>query len=193
MNYINVLRMLNAQDISIVSSHNLASLCDVTASQLRKDLMDFPVSGKQKVGYDVSYLLDALRTSVQRQKTEPIIVVGAGFLGTALLKYPGFKAYGFDIIAAFDVDVTPRKDVAIPIIHVSEMPDFIRKNEVKLAILSVPGEAAQSIARKLAEAGIIKILNLAPVVLALPDTVNVNNVNIVFELEYLMFGKDGQS
>ena len=92
-------------------------------------------------------------------------------------------------MAAFDAmaEVTPKKDIPVPLYPSEDMPSFIRDNNVPLAILCVPAEHAQQVVNVLVESGIQGILNFSPVVLQVPSNVTVNNVDLALELENLNY------
>ena len=118
-----------------------------------------------------------------------MILVGAGHLGLALLSYRGFEKEGFEIVAAFDAEPARKreKEIKQPIYGMDELPSFVEKQSVKMAILTVPAAAAQEVANRLVEAGISGILNFSPMVLSVPERVMVNNVNLAIELENLSY------
>jgi redox-sensing transcriptional repressor len=118
-----------------------------------------------------------------------VILVGAGNLGSALLRYDGFAKEGFEIIAAFDSRPEGAKtdNCKVPIQPVELMKEFVREHSIKLAILAVPGVAAQEVTNQLVEAGIQAILNFSPLILQVPTHVVVNNVNLAIELENLTY------
>jgi len=120
---------------------------------------------------------------------QPVILVGVGNLGLALVSYRGFEKEGFEILAAFDIEPERKRDKEIkqPILGMDVMPAFIREHAVKMAILSVPAAAAQTVANQLIESGVMGILNFSPIVLAVPEDVIVNNVNLAIELESLSY------
>jgi redox-sensing transcriptional repressor len=120
---------------------------------------------------------------------QPVILVGVGNLGLALLSYRGFDQEGFEIVAGFDVDPKRNRDKRIPqpILRMEELPDFVQKNAVKMAILTVPAAVAQEVANTLVQCGITGILNFSPIVLSVPEEVMVNNVNLAIELENLSY------
>jgi redox-sensing transcriptional repressor len=120
---------------------------------------------------------------------QPVILVGVGNLGMALLTYQGFAREGFEIIAAFDIDLDRKRDKQIkqPIYSMQKLADFISKKKVRMAILTVPASVAQEVANILIHNGISAILNFSPIVLAVPDDVMVNNVNLAIELENLSY------
>ena len=69
----------------------------------------------------------------------------------------------------------------------SQLTEFIREKRIKMAILTVPGVVAQEVANELVAAGILAILNFAPLILQVPETVVVNNVDLAIELENLSY------
>jgi redox-sensing transcriptional repressor len=119
----------------------------------------------------------------------PVVLVGVGNLGSALLSYHGFAEEGFEIIAAFDLDPfrTRNKEFETPILGMDALADHVEKHQVKLGILAVPGAVAQQVANTMIASGIQGILNFSPVLLQVPDDVTANNVNLAFELENLAY------
>ncbi len=120
---------------------------------------------------------------------QPVILVGAGNLGSALIHYDGFAKEGFEIVAAFDIRPWRTKGgpSKIPILPMDCLKLFISEHGVKLAILTVPGTSAQSVANALVEGGIQAILNFSTIILQVPKNVVVNNVNLAIELENLSY------
>jgi redox-sensing transcriptional repressor len=120
---------------------------------------------------------------------QPVILVGAGNLGSALLKYPGFAKEGFEVVAAFDAEASRQRarDLGVQVLPMTKIKEFVRDQQVKMAILTVPAPVAQEVANDLIEAGIMAILNFAPVILQVPDNVVVNNVDLAIELENLSY------
>jgi redox-sensing transcriptional repressor len=122
-------------------------------------------------------------------RLQPVILVGVGNLGTALLSYRGFEQEGFEIIAAFDADIRRPRDKAltVPLYEMEHLGRIIQDRGVKMAILSVPAIAAQSVANQLVDVGISGILNFSPAMLTVPESVVVNSVNLAIELENLSY------
>jgi redox-sensing transcriptional repressor len=118
-----------------------------------------------------------------------VILVGAGHLGLALLSYRGFEKEGFEIVAAFDAEPGRKreKEIKQPIYGMDELAPFVKQQNVKMAVLTVPAAAAQEVANRLVQAGITGILNFSPIVLSVPERVMVNNVNLAIELENLSY------
>ncbi|MDP0490349.1 MAG: redox-sensing transcriptional repressor Rex [Verrucomicrobiota bacterium JB023] len=177
-----------------VSSSALAKAAGVKPAQLRKDLTHVGQFGTRGLGYQIEELRRAIREVLGREHLQPVILVGAGNLGSALLRYGGFQKEGFEVTAAFDAvpETVLRRDIGVPVLGIEKMERFIRDNQVKLAILCVPGENAQEVVNDLVAAGVQGILNFSPTVLQVPERVTVNNVDLALELENVSFfvGRD---
>ena len=187
--YLRCLARLRENSIGTVSSEALAKAAGVKPTQLRKDLAYFGTFGTRGLGYDVAELSRKIAEELGTSSLQPVILVGVGNLGLALLSYRGFEKEGFEIIAAFDAEPRRQRDKKIkqPVIGMEQLPEFIREHNVKMAILSVPAAVAQTVANSLVESGIMGILNFAPIVLTVPEDVMVNNVNLAIELENLSY------
>lgn len=187
--YFRILERLHQNRIVTVSSEALAKAAGVKPTQLRKDLTYFGQFGTRGLGYKVDALVSKLTSVLRTAKLQPVILVGAGNLGSALLRYDGFAKEGFEIIAAFDIRPEGAKggNSKTRVLPMTELQSFIGANGVKLAILTVPGVSAQVVANQLVEAGIQAILNFSPLILQVPPNVVVNNVNLAIELENLSY------
>ena len=187
--YLRCLQRLRGNAIRTVSSEALAKAAGVKPTQLRKDLTYFGQFGTRGLGYDVEELAAMISDLLGTTSLQPVILVGAGHLGIALLSYRGFEQEGFEILAAFDLESgRPRnKKLAQPVLSMDKLPEFVREHRVKMAVLTVPGIVAQEVANTLVGAGIEGILNFAPIVLQVPEEVMVNNVNLAIELENLSY------
>jgi redox-sensing transcriptional repressor len=187
--YLRCLARLRENGIGTVSSEALARAAGVKPTQLRKDLAYFGTFGTRGLGYDVADLSKKIADELGTSRLQPVILVGVGHLGLALLSYRGFGKEGFEIVAGFDADPRRQRDKKIrqPILGMNKLPDFVRQNGTRMAILTVPAAAAQEVANQLVAAGITGILNFAPIPLSVPEEVMVNNVNLAIELENLSY------
>ena len=172
-----------------VSSEQLARRGHTTAAQVRKDLSHFGSFGKRGLGYGVDELRDRLRMILGLDQVWPVILVGAGRIGSALFEYPDFKRRGYDCVAIVDSD--PEKIGGkwgeLVIQPAAKLESLIKELRATLVILAVPASAAQLVAECSVNAGIKGILNFAPVQLQVPDGIPVENANLVMELEALSF------
>lgn len=187
--YHRCLQRLADNGLATVSSSALAKAAGVNAAQLRRDLTYIGQFGTRGLGYPVETLRASIREVLKREHYLPVILVGAGNLGSALLRYDGFEKEGFEVVAAFDAQPTAVEDRGVPVVvhPCANMQDYIREHEVKMAILCVPAAHAQKVANDLVEAGIQGILNFSPTVLQVPQEVTVNSVDLALELENLSY------
>ena len=187
--YSRCLLRLKQNSIRTVSSEALARAARVKPTQLRKDLTYFGQFGTRGLGYDVEQLSKMISDVLRTNSLQPVVLVGVGNLGLALLSYRGFEQEGFEIIAAFDIDIQrrPNKQISQPVLSMEKLPEVISERAVKMSILSVPASAAQEVTNTLVQCGITGILNFAPIVLHVPDDVIVNDVNLAIELENLSY------
>ena len=187
--YLRCLARLRENGIGTVSSEALAKAAGVKPTQLRKDLAYFGTFGTRGLGYDVIELSTKISDELGTSRLQPVVLVGVGNLGLALLSYRGFEKEGFEIIAAFDAEPRRKrdKDIKQPIFGMDKVREFAQAHGVKMAILTVPAAAAQEVANLLVNAGITGLLNFSPIVLFVPEEVIVNNVNLAIELENLSY------
>ena len=186
--YLRCLHRLENNRIHTVSSEVLAKAAGVKSTQLRKDLTYFGQFGTRGLGYDVKQLIEMISERLGTKSLQPVVIVGIGNLGRALLSYRGFEREGFEVMGAFDVQSGRfPKEVPIQVQSMKVMPKVIDEHLVKMAILCVPPTAAQEVTNQLIEYGVVAILNFAPIVLSVPDEVTVNNVNLAMELENLSY------
>jgi redox-sensing transcriptional repressor len=187
--YLRCLQRLRANQIRTVSSDALARAAGVKPTQLRKDLTYFGQFGTRGLGYEVEQLAKMITDLLGTNSLQPVILVGVGNLGRALLSYRGFEPEGFEIIAAFDLrpEQVRSRQIHQPLHGMDKLAAFVHEHGVRMAILTVPAASAQEVANTLVAAGITGILNFAPMVLHVPEDVMVNNVNLAIELENLSY------
>ncbi len=179
------------KDIQRISSKELSEIIGFTASQIRQDLNNFGGFGQQGYGYNVEALHQEIGKILGLEKVYKAIVIGAGNLGQAISNYAGFKKAGFEIKALFDVNpkIIGIKIRDFEILDSEEAEDFVKANDIDIAIICIPKKGAQDIVDRLVNAGITGVWNFAPIDLEIPDHVIVENVNLtesLYTLSYLM-------
>ena len=181
--YYRYLGALKAKNITRISSKELSERMKVTASQIRQDLNNFGGFGQQGYGYNVENLYVEIGKILGLDKSNQMIIVGAGNLGQALANYQDFNnnSIGFQVIALFDVNP---KLIGITVhgveVHdIDDMEEFIKNHEIKIAALTLPQDQAPKIAKDL--------VSWAPVDLTLPDSVTVENVHLAESLMTLTY------
>ncbi len=187
--YLRNLRSLWSEGVEVISSDKIAAFLDVSAEQFRKDVSYFGEFGVRGVGYEVEKLISELECILGIDKKWKIALVGAGRLGSALLGFEGFSRFNFKITQVFDSDSNKiGKDIfGIKINSTRNIKKIIKKNKIKIAIITTPPEAAQNIANELINSGVKGILNFAPLILKTPRNIFISNVDMACELESLLF------
>jgi redox-sensing transcriptional repressor len=184
--YLRALESLQSEQTT-VSSKELADLIKENSAKVRKDLSFLGTYGVRGVGYNIEQLRFQIRRDLGLTRIWPVIIVGAGNLGSALAKYGGFGASGFSIVGIYDND--PEKiGTKIGDLTVGAMKDIPRQakeSDVEIGIIATPVPAAQQVAEQLAEAGFKSILNFAPMVLRVPPHVEIRRVDLSTELQIL--------
>ncbi len=173
-----------------ISSNDLSSRMNVTASQIRQDLNNFGGFGQQGYGYNVKHLYEEIGKILGLGEQHGIIIIGAGNLGQALANYADFEKYGFVITALFDVNpsLKGRTVRGIEIHMLEELDAFTRSHKVDIAALTLPKSKADTIANHLVRLGISAIWNFAHVDLDLADkNVIVENVHLSDSLMQLSY------
>ncbi|MBN2058121.1 MAG: redox-sensing transcriptional repressor Rex [Candidatus Saganbacteria bacterium] len=187
--YYRSLNFLLQQGIKNISSKSLAGLMEIRDSQVRKDLSYFGHLGKRGAGYDVLELRDKIARILGIEQVKNVCIIGMGSLGSALAAYKGFAALGFKVRAVFDnaSHKVGRKIRGYECRPMEAMEKIIRQEDIEIAVLTVPADAAQEIAVRLEKCGIKAILNFAPVKLSLSRRVKVSNVDLAMEIKTLSF------
>ena len=156
---------------------------------MRKDFAYFGQFGYPGIGYRCEELIDKIKKILGTDKAWPVVLVGCGNMGQALLGYRGFAKQGFNVVAVVDVDenVLGNTFQGLVVQHIRWLPEIVKQHSLQVAILAVPATAAAEAAEQILDAGITGILNFAPVTLSVPKSVSLVEVDLAMELEQLAF------
>lgn len=188
LNYKNLLKHLQTLGFKKVFSDNISDTLEISSSLVRKDFGNFGITGNRKGGYEIDSILAKIDDILGKDEVQKVIVVGAGRIGEALMKYQGFMKEGIQIVAGFDIDpgkINP--DGNPPVYHNDKLADFIRDNDIKICIMTVPQMVAKHTVDLLTATGIGGILNFTPIKFQSTTELTINNINIVHELENLIY------
>jgi redox-sensing transcriptional repressor len=177
------------QGVLKVSSGQLGEALGITDAQVRKDLTHLGHLGQPGIGYPVRELVLAIRRVLGIDRDWRVVLVGVGNLARALLRYRGFQQRGFRIVALFDSEAAKVGQAVDGLVvrPPEAMAEVIAATGAELGVVAVPSEAAQGVADALVAAGVRGVLNFAPVVLRLPETVSLVSVDLTVQLEQLAF------
>ena len=186
--YKNALYRFKSLGFFKIFSDYLADAVGVTSAQVRKDFSLFGISGNKRGGYQIDALIEKLNDILGKNELQKVVMAGAGNLGSALIKYKNFEKEGIKITAAFDIDPAKHNPrLPVPVLPLDDLEQYVRENEVKIGIISVPDIAAQHTLDIMVKAGIKGVLNFAPIQLKTSGDCIVNNVNLELELENLIY------
>jgi redox-sensing transcriptional repressor len=187
--YLNCLIKLQQNNVQTVSSAQLGASSGINPAEIRRDFTYFGTFGKKGVGYDVDTLISKIQKILGSDEPHKIALVGAGNLGTAIVKYEGLKQHGFHIAAVFDND---KKKIGkhiknLEIFDVKNLPEIVRKANINIGIIAVPAPAAQKVADLMVEGGVSVILNYTPALITVPPNVQLHNTDPVRQLLHTLY------
>ena len=190
--YLRALQQLSEKGILTTSSQELGEIIGISAAQIRKDISQFGEFGKQGTGYSIPFLIERLRDILKVDRVWEVVIVGMGDIGHALARYNGFANRGFHISMVFDND--PEKIGQMvgdyEVFDTANLPEKVKQNKIKIAMLTAPASSAQEITDLLVKAGIKAILNYAPISLNVPGGVRVQYIDPVTHLQRMTYYLD---
>ena len=177
------------KDIARISSKELSARMNITASQIRQDLNNFGSFGQQGYGYNVATLYHEIGRILGLDRSYSLILIGAGNFGQALVNFPYFARRGYNFAASFDNDPEIIGKIVgdVAVLDVAQLPQYIEKNRVDIAVLTLPGHAAQQVTGLLVSFGIKGIWNFSGRDLQVPSGVTVENVLLTDSLMTLSY------
>lgn len=187
--YYRYLGELKDEGVERISSQELSELMKVTASQIRQDFNNFGGFGQQGYGYNVEYLYKEIAKILGLDQQHNFIIIGAGNLGQALGNYMNFERRGFIFRGMFDKnpDLVGKDVRGVKVMPMEDVEQFIKDNDVDIAVLTIPKTSAVDLADKLVDNGIRAIWNFAHVDLNVPEGVLVENVHLSDSLMKLSY------
>ncbi len=187
--YLQVLTQARKMGKQTISSQELSDYTHVNSTQIRRDLSGFGKFGKRGVGYNVDALVSQIRKILRTSGQHNIALFGAGHLGQAIASSDIFADHGFRIVAIFDVDPGKVGEQVGPLTVRSpdELGSVVTEQEIVVAVLAVPGTAAQTLADALVEAGVKIIFNYSEALLQVPPEVTVHTSSPAVDLLYALY------
>jgi redox-sensing transcriptional repressor len=187
--YLQVLTQARKMGKETISSQELSDYTHVNSTQIRRDLSGFGKFGKRGVGYNVDSLVSQIRKILRTAGQHNIALLGAGNLGQAIASSDIFADHGFRIVAIFDAD--PAKVGVelngVRVRHPDELAAAVGEEDIVVAVLAVPGQAAQELADLLVAAGVRIIFNYSEALLQVPPEVTVHTSSPAVDLLYALY------
>jgi len=190
--YLQALEHMLDQGYSTTSSQELGDIIGISAAQIRKDLSQFGEFGKQGKGYSIPFLVKQLRNILKVDRIWDMVLVGAGNLGTAIVHYQDFHKHGFRVAMVFDNDPQRigTKIGEFVVQDTKKIVPLVQQANIKIAMLTVPTHAAQTVTDNLVKAGIQAILNYAPITLSVPPGTHVQYIDPIIYLQKMSYYLD---
>ncbi len=187
--YYRYLQYLFSSGKKKVSSADLSNAVKIDSATIRRDFSYFGALGKRGYGYDVEDLLNFFSKQLNQEQLTHVALIGVGHLGRALLNYNFQSQNNIRISAGFDIDEDLVDTIyeGVPIYRIDDLGEQIKAQQFDVAIITVPGEAAQEITDRLVENGIKGIMNFTPIRLTVPENVRAMNVDLSNELQSLIY------
>lgn len=180
---------LQASGVTWVSSIELGKALGLTSSTVRQDLSHLDLEGVSKRGYEIEKLVSALVQELGANRSYRVVIVGAGFLGSAIALHADLGHYGFRVSALMDVDpeIVGASVGGLQVQPMNVLPDIVGREQIEIGIIAVPAAEAQAVADELVAAGVTALLNLALVQLKVPEAIQVVDERIVVRLQELAY------
>ena len=187
--YFRTLRLVEDEQMNIISSDELGRRLDITPEQIRKDLATFGQFGRKGIGYDVHELKERISNILGLHNHWRLAIVGVGHLGGALANYVNFASLGFTVAALLDINakIIGTRVNGLIVDDAARMNEIVAAKAIDIGVITVPAEEAQSVADLLIAAGIKGIWNFAPIKLCVPPNVPLVNEDLSIGLSALSY------
>lgn len=185
--YNRILSQLKSLGMARVFSNNLGDALGIAPALVRKDFSRFELTGNKRGGYEIDILMEKLEELLGGKSLENMVIIGCGYIAKALINHGDFTKDGGKIVAGFDIYPHDEEFGNIPIYKTDVLPAYIKEHNIRIAILTVPEEAAANMFEKLLALGIKGVLNFTPVELKSSKECIVNNINIGLEIKKLTY------
>jgi redox-sensing transcriptional repressor len=178
-----------------IYSHEIASMLHITPVQVRRDIMLIGYTGTLRHGYDVKELIDIIGTIIDIDEGTRVAVVGAGALGSAIIRYFNGKRAKLSIVAAFDVNPDKLNKIyaGVYCYPFEKLQEVIRNENIQIAVIATPASETAKVAESLVNAGVKGILNFTTSPINVSPQVYLEEYDIITSLEKIAyFAKQGK-
>lgn len=190
--YYRYLKKIDQSGKRRIKSGQFSEIIQIPSATIRRDFSHFGELGRSGYGYDVPYLLEVFSKALNTEVERKVALVGVGNLGRALINNNFRRNDNINIVCAFDnnKEVIGEKINGIEVQPMEQLARTVRKEEIHVAISTVPSEFSQAAVDRIVQSGITGILNFAPGRVSVPEEVNVKYIDLTTELQTLFFKED---
>jgi redox-sensing transcriptional repressor len=189
--YRNALMRFRQYGMKAIFSEELAQALGLTSAQVRKDFSIFKIPGKKKAGYRIDQLMKQFDRILDKTHVQHVVILGAGPMGLALVRDPFLTDRGVSVSAIFDeakkISGLPAQIGDVAVLPISKLVAFVRSENIKYCVVAATDNSAQQMLDEAIISGIRGVLNFTPFELKVPKSCTINSVNLVAEIENLVF------
>lgn len=184
-------RLLNLLDEGkeFIFSHELAEILQITAVQVRRDLMLLGFSSVYRKGYPIRKLIEVIGERLDSLKGQNVAIIGMGNLGLALVHYLSGIRPKLNIVAIFDVDESKigKSYSGIKCYEMGRLNSTVQALNISIGVMTVPQSAALEVAEQVVQSGIKGILNFTHIPLHVPDDIYLEEYDMITSLEKVAY------
>ena len=187
--YRRALMLVHSSGKEHIFSHEIAKIIHITPVQVRRDIMLIGYTGTLRKGYNVKELIDLIGLIIDSEKGIKVCVIGVGNLGRAFINYFSGKRTKLSIIAAFDNNPAKigKKYSGVQCYDIDQLNEVVKKEGIRIGIMTVSADQGQLIADRLVLAGIKGVLNYTPKPVSVPKDVYLEEFDMITSLEKVAF------
>lgn len=182
--YLSLLKLLKIKGRTDVSVHHLAEDLNYDIEQVKEDVFMTGMGLRHREVFPIGQLIDKIEQLLGFRKMDEAFLVGAGKLGSLLMRYQDFRQLGIKIVAAFDTDkdVVGSEVEGVKILHMDKFFNLASRMHMAMGIVATPASQAQEVADKMVQSGVKVIWNFAPAAIQVPDSIILENTTLSDEL-----------
>jgi len=145
-------------------------------------------TGDVHKGYEIEKLIIEIGKAIDCQHKRKVAFIGIGDLGRAVAEAFNHDDSKLEVAATFRLTAEP--EIQFQNVHcynVSKMKQIIRQKKIDLAVIALPNADVDEITKLIVDAGVKGILNFTSAHLKVPETVFVENYDMMSKLEKLSY------
>lgn len=188
--YRRVLMIYKEMQSYYIFSHDLATKLRINPVHVRRDLMLIGLSGNFRHGYNVVELINRIDEILSPPHCYAGTIIGMGMTGQSILHQIQNSPYcPIHIPVVFDLEParTSQTYSQIPCYSLSEAPNYIQHNNIRIAILAAQCYDLQEIVDSLVPLGIENMINCTSEIITAPKQIKIRELNIIDTLEEFAF------
>lgn len=186
--YLKALRKMQHEGKEVCLSSELYETTGIQDTTIRRDFTYLSKTdnfGRRGKGYDIKHLIDGLSEVLGLGLNEPIILIGIGNLGSAILKYNRWQYTVGKIVCGYDQDKNKEGErFGVKLYSIDDLEETFPK-DCKIAILAI-SQNVQETVNRLMDLGIKGIVDFTHSHFTVRPGVDVQTVDVVVAIQELI-------